>query len=150
MKPLYVLLLAFFVSIFMLMVSKGEYDYAQAGKIAMSVMLIFASFGHFFYYNGMTMMLPDFIPFKRAVVVLTGVIEIAAAIGFLVQSVQQLTAIMLIIFFIVILPANIKAALKNIDYQKASYEGPGVRYLWLRVPLQLFFIAWVWFFVFFF
>jgi len=52
----------------------------------------------------------------------------------------------LILFFILILPANILAALKKVDYQKGTNDGPGAGYLWFRIPLQIFFIAWVaWF-----
>ena len=46
-------------------------------------------------------------------------------------------------FFIAVLSANINAAVQRIDYEKATYGGAGVGYLWFRIPLQLFFIAWV-------
>ena len=67
--------------------------------------------------------------------------------GLLIPRLQEITAWLLIVFFIVILPANISAALKHIDYEKGTYEGPGANYLWFRVPLQLFFMAWVYYFV---
>jgi uncharacterized membrane protein len=57
-----------------------------------------------------------------------------------------LTGWLLILFFILILPANIYAAVRHIDYQKATTEGNGLHYLWFRVPLQLLFIAWAYFF----
>jgi uncharacterized membrane protein len=53
---------------------------------------------------------------------------------------------MLIVFFLSILPANVNAAIKRIDYQKGTSTGKGVQYLWFRVPLQLFFIGWVYYF----
>ncbi|WP_331145734.1 hypothetical protein [Hymenobacter sp.] len=49
-------------------------------------------------------------------------------------------------FFVLILPANIHAALHHINYQKGTTDGPGPRYLWFRIPLQLLFIAWTWYF----
>jgi uncharacterized membrane protein len=52
-------------------------------------------------------------------------------------------AVFLIFFFVILLPANIYAAMKGVDYQKGSYGGNGLTYLWFRVPLQLLFIAWV-------
>jgi len=52
----------------------------------------------------------------------------------------------LIVFFVLMLPANINAAVKKIDYEKGTYTGSGPLYLWFRVPLQVLFIAWVWFF----
>ena len=52
----------------------------------------------------------------------------------------------LIVFFILILPVNINAALRHIDYEKGTYEGPGTKYLWFRIPLQVLFILWVYWF----
>ena len=52
---------------------------------------------------------------------------------------------MLILFFIAILPANIKASLENINYQTGELNGNGIEYLWFRIPLQIVFILWVYF-----
>jgi len=41
-----------------------------------------------------------------------------------------------------LLPANIYAALKHVDYQRGTFEGSGTNYLWFRVPLQVLFILW--------
>ena len=95
----------------------------------------------------MATMLPSFIPFKKVMVFFTGVFEIAAAIGLLIPPLRNLTAWLLIIFFLVILPANISAAIRQIDYQKGTTDGPGLNYLWFRVPLQFFFIGWAYFFI---
>lgn len=117
-----------------------------SGRIAMSCMLIFTAIGHFVYTTGMSMMLPPFIPFKKEIILLTGFIEILAAIALLIPSWQKLTSILLIIFFIVLLPANIYAAFNHVNLQTASFDGKGPAHLWLRIPLQLLFIAWVWYF----
>jgi uncharacterized membrane protein len=90
----------------------------------------------------MSMMLPDFFPYKIELVYLTGVIEIVVAIGLLVPGVRVAAAWFLIGFFILLLPANIYAAVKHIDYEKATFAGNGLGYLWFRVPLQIFFIIW--------
>lgn len=146
MKPLFVLLGTFAVSLLFIKLFGGDFDVSLAGRIAMSVMLIFTAIGHFAFTEGMTLMLPDFVPFKKEVVYLTGVIEIAAAIGLLIPKLQNLTAWLLSLFFILILPANINAAINKIDSQKGTTDGSGLNYLWFRVPLQIFFIAWVYFF----
>jgi uncharacterized membrane protein len=108
----------------------------------MSVMLFFTSIGHFAYTQGMTMMMPGFIPFKTQMVYFTGVIEILAAIGLQIPRLRALTAWLLILFFVLLLPANINAALKHVDFQKGTLEGKGLNYLWFRVPLQILFIVW--------
>ena len=145
MKPLFVLLGAFAASALAIQIFRGA-DFSLAGRIAMSVMLVFTASGHFLFVQGMTMMIPHFIPFKRQLVYFTGVVEIAAAIGLLIPRLQHLTAWLLILFFLLILPANIHAAIHKIDYQKATNEGAGRAYLWFRVPLQMVFILWVHFF----
>jgi uncharacterized membrane protein len=146
MKPLFVLIVAFGISLLATKLLNEESAYSLSGRIAMSVMLLFTAFGHFTFPKGMAAMLPNIIPFKVGIIYFTGAIEIAAAIGLLIFSLKHLTSWMLIIFFILILPANINAAIKRIDYQKGANTGNGVRYLWFRVPLQLFFIGWVYYF----
>ncbi len=142
MKPLIVLLSVFFISLLTTKFVRGQYEFALSGRIAMSAMLVFTALGHFAFTEGMVMMLPDFIPFKAEVVYLTGIIEIAAAIGLFIPNIRIVTAWLLIVFFILILPANIYAAIKHIDYQKATFDGNGPSYLWFRIPLQILFISW--------
>jgi uncharacterized membrane protein len=90
----------------------------------------------------MAMMLPPIIPFKMGVIYFTGVIEIAASVGLLIPKLKVLTGWMLILFFILIIPANIHAAVNHVDYQNATTEGNGLAYLWFRVLLQVLFIVW--------
>jgi uncharacterized membrane protein len=142
MKPLLVLVITFAVSLLVVKAIRKEYKVALSARIALSVMLLFTSIGHFLYTEGMTMMLPDFIPFKKETVYFTGIIEILAAIGLQIARVRVLTAWLLILFFVLILPANIHAAIKGVDYETGTLQGTGTNYLWFRVPLQLFFIVW--------
>jgi uncharacterized membrane protein len=145
MKPLIVLITAFLISLIVIKLSVHKYDFALAAVIAMSVMLAFTSIAHFAFTKGMTMMIPRFVPFKKELVYITGIIELAAAIGLLIPNFRLLTARLLILFFIILLPANINAAIRRIDYQKGTFEGAGTNYLWFRVPLQILFILWVYF-----
>lgn len=142
MKPLFVLLGAFVIALFATKLFTSTYDYPLAGRIAMSVMLLFTAASHFIFTKGMAMMVPGFVPYKTEMVYLTGVIEIIAAIGLLLPAIKVWTAWTLIIFFVILLNANIKAATEHIDYEKGTFEGKGPGYLWFRVPLQLFFIVW--------
>ncbi|WP_428660984.1 DoxX family protein [Runella sp.] len=142
MKPLFVLLGTFGISLLATYFFTEAIDYPLSGRIAMSAMLVFTAIGHFAFTKGMAMMVPDFIPFKTEMVYATGVIELLAAIGLLIPGLKVLAAWALILFFIVLLPGNIKAAIKRIDYEKGTYEGKGITYLWFRVPLQILFIAW--------
>jgi len=142
MKPLIVLLVAFGISLLLTKAFLPDATIALCGRIAMSAMLCFTAMGHFLYSRGMALMLPEVIPFRTGWVYLTGVIEAAAAIGLLINGMKALTGWMLIIFFILVLPANIYAAMRHLDYQSGSFNGKGLSYLWFRIPLQALFIAW--------
>lgn len=143
MSVLIVLFIAFVISFLVIRLRTGENRIAQSARIGMSVMLLFTSLGHFMFAEGMSMMIPDFIPFKIEMVYLTGVIEIAAAIGLLIPKFRVLTAWLLIIFFVLILPSNVKEGMEHINLYEANYNGKGPEYLWFRIPLQLFFIVWI-------
>lgn len=146
MKPLIVLISVFIISAAVTYFIQSNAEVELSGRIAMSVMLMFTSIGHFKFSKGMEMMMPSFIPAKKILVTATGIIEIAAAIGLLIPSTIKITGILLIVFFVLILPANIYAAIKKVDLEKANYSGNGLNYLWFRIPLQIFFIAWIYFF----
>jgi len=146
MKPLLVLLIVFGLALGLIRLIAGGADYSLAGRIAMSVMLLFTSIGHFRFLEGMAMMMPHGIPYKKQFVVLTGILEIAAAALLLIPATVYITGFLLIIFFLMILPANIHAAMHHIDFEKATATGKGSAYLWFRIPLQFFFIAWVYLF----
>ena len=146
MKPLFILIVAFLICLIGTKLFTGIFDQLLSGRIAMSVMLLFTAIGHFVLVKGMSLMMPSFLPFKKQLVYLTGLIEIAAAIGLLIPDWHKTAGWLLIIFFILILPANVKAAVRHVDYEKGTYEGPGAKYLWFRIPLQILFIAWVYWF----
>ncbi len=143
MKPLIVLLIAFGIATGILRLLNGSFEFPFSARIAMSIMLLFTALGHFLYVDGMALMIPDFIPFKKEMVYITGIIEICGAIGLHIPQFRTLTAWLLIAFFVLALPSNVKAAIEQIDYQKATYNGLGISYLLFRIPLQLMFIVWV-------
>jgi len=93
----------------------------------------------------MSMMIPAIVPLKTEIIYLTGVLEILLGIGLLIPGLRVYSGWYLVIFFIFLLPANINAAIKHIDYQKGTPDGSGISYLWFRVPLQILFIAWTYF-----
>lgn len=145
MKPFIVLLVASVVALFTLKIITGVYNLPFSARLGMSVMLFFTALGHFMYTDGMVMMLPEWTPNRKAIVLMTAILEMLAAIGIHIQQVRLLSAWLLILFLLLVLPANIRASMERINYQKASFDGPGLGYLWFRVPLQLLFIAWVFF-----
>lgn len=142
MKPLILLLLSFALSIFVIKIIKTEYDFALSARIAMSIMLLFTAIGHFAFTKGMSMMIPEFVPFKESVVYLSGIFEILLALGLLIPKSQTVSGWALVIFLLLMLPANIYASMNKVNYQKGTFDGNGLTYLWFRIPLQFLFIVW--------
>lgn len=142
MKPLIVLLLSFTISIFIIKIIKKEYDFALSARIAMSIMLLFTAIGHFAFTKGMSMMIPKIIPFKESIIYLTGIFEILLALGLIIPKFQTVSGWALIVFLLLMLPANIYASLNHVNYQKGTFDGNGLIYLWFRIPLQFLFIIW--------
>jgi uncharacterized membrane protein len=84
-------------------------------------------------------MMPRFVPYPRAVVLFTGLCEIAGGIGLLIPGMRLLAGFMLAVYFVCVFPANIKNAVEGL-----AVEGlPRNRwYYWLRLPFQPVAIGW--------
>ena len=146
MKVLLVLFVSFLLSLLSYKLVTGSWNLLMSGNISLCIMMCFAASGHFAFTKGMEMMLPKFIPFKKEIVIGTGVLEVIAGLGLLFDQTRSAAALFLIAFFVMILPANIYAAIHHIDLQKGDFNGPGTRYLWFRIPMQLLLIGWAWYF----
>lgn len=146
MKVLLVLIISFILTTVIFRLFIDDWNIILSGNIAMMLMLWFASLGHFMFTKGMVMMMPAFIPFKGALVYLTGVMEIILGALLIINTTRHIAGVILLIMFTVMLPANINAAIKRVDFEKATYTGSSTGYLWFRIPLQLLFIAWVLYF----
>lgn len=143
MKPLFVLLITTLLSALFIKLKTKTYQWGLSSRIGLSVMLGFTALGHFLFTDGMALMVPDFFPYKHSLVYFTALIELLAAIGIHLARLRYTTAWLFILFLLLMLPANIKACLEHINYQNATFTGPGLSYLWFRIPLQAFFIFWV-------
>jgi hypothetical protein len=75
MKPLFVLLVSFGVAFVIIKITGGYWNFISAGNIAMSIMLSFTAIGHFKFPKGMAMMMPDVVPFKKELVLLTALLK---------------------------------------------------------------------------
>ncbi len=147
MKLLVILFGTFILAIVGTVVFQGFPNLLFSGNLAMAVFIIFTGFSHFKFQKGMAMMIPDYIPAKMFWVYFTGFLEIAAGIGLMIPDIREMTAILLIIFYILVFVANIKSSQKKINIFKADYTGPGMHYLYTqRIPMQIILIAWTWYF----
>jgi uncharacterized membrane protein len=82
---------------------------------------------------------PDWVPFPRAVVIGTGVCEIAGAVGLLVPRTRRLAGVMLALYAVCVYPANLKHAFDHVAVPGLPsswwYHGP-------RLAFQPVFVWW--------
>ena len=144
MAPLIILIVCFGITfIINKFLLKDRLSLSFIGRLSLAIMLIFTGIGHFAKTDLMIEMMPEIIPFKKETVYFTGFIEIMASIGLLTQKFAKLTCIMLILFFLAILPANIIGSIKEVELGGME---KGVNYLYFRIPLQILFIVWAYYF----
>lgn len=143
MAPLVILLGTFVVLLLLRRFLFGGLTFGLIGRISMAAMLLATGISHFTSKETMVEMMPEAMPAKRELVYFTGVCELLAVPGLLWTKTARLTSVMLIIFFVAILPANIVGSLKQV--QLGGMEN-GPMYLLFRIPLQLLFIVWIWYF----
>jgi uncharacterized membrane protein len=103
-------------------------------------MLLFTASAHFTpMKEDLIRMTPQWVPQPRAMVFVTGLCEIAGAIGLVVPMTRRAAGIALILFFIAVMPANIHAARAGV-----TLRGRPATPLWLRLPMQILFIVLAW------
>jgi len=111
-----------------------------AARCALSTMLLFTASAHFTRMrDDLVRMMPPSFPWPRALVYFTGLCEIAGAIGLLFLLTTRAAGIALILFFLAVFPANVRAARSGI-----TLRGKPATALWLRAPMQLLFICLAW------
>jgi len=85
-------------------------------------------------------MVPPSLPRPELLVFITGVLELAGAGGLLFAATRFWAACGLILLMAAMLPANVSAARRGV-----LLRGRRVTPLWLRVPMQVLFMAWAWY-----
>ena len=111
-----------------------------AGRGALVIMFLFTGTSHFTSMKyDFAAMIPDPMPDGLWVIYLTGVFEIAGAIGLLLPQTRRLAGICLVLLLVAMFSANVNAALNEIPL-----GGQDPTPLWLRTPMQLLYIGMVW------
>lgn len=117
----------------------GLVDWRARMRWGLSLALLFTGVDHLVTPARYLPMMPAFVPYPAEIVFLTGLCEIAGAIGLLVQRLRRLAGIMLAIYFVCVFPANIKNAIEGL-----SVEGlpAATWYYWVRLLFQPLVIWW--------
>ena len=109
-------------------------------RYALAVMFVFTGVAHFNKMrHDLARMIPSFFPRPMLIVYFTGACEFLGAAGLLLPGFRTLAGICLILLLIGMFTANINAAIKGV-----TLGGKPVTALWLRTPMQIGFIALLW------
>lgn len=87
-------------------------------------------------HDDLVAMVPPFVPSPSAMVYATGVFELLGAVGLVVARTRRAAGICLAVLFVLMLPANVYAAVADVPF-----HGEPASPLWQRVPEQLLYIA---------
>ena len=115
------------------------------GRIATTCVFLFTGIGHFLESKPMSAMIPLQVPepFRLPIIYASGVFEIVAAIAVLVPGWSRLVGVLLCLFLVAVLPANIDAAIRRVPF---GGHGAGPSYLLARIPLQVALFLWIYWF----
>ncbi|MFE5624891.1 hypothetical protein ACFQ8S_22780 [Streptomyces virginiae] len=110
----------------------------------LAVMLVFTASAHFLPsalgpipgHHDLVAMVPPFVPLPRLAVYATGVLELLGAAGLVREATRPVAGLGLAALFVVMLPANIHAAVEHIPF-----NGEPATPLWFRIPEQAIFIG---------
>lgn len=113
------------------------------GVLGLSLLFIFAGAGHFIKTQTFTQLLPHWVPLQLLVIYVIGIIEFIVAAGLLNSGTRRDFGWIAIMLFILFLPANIYGAYSRVEF---GWHELGIKYLVLRIPLQMIFIFWAYWF----
>jgi uncharacterized membrane protein len=122
-------------------VSTQADSWSGALRIALAAMFVFTAASHFHPRTrpDLVRMVPTTLPAPALLVTLTGVLEVLGAIGLLIPQSLSFAAYGLIALLVAMFPANVHAAREGL-----MVAGRRATPLLWRLPLQLFWIAALW------
>lgn len=105
-------------------------------KSVFAALFILGGVGHFVATDTYMKIMPPYLPFHRALVLLSGVFEVALGVLLLVPATSRLAAWGLIALLVAVFPANVYM------FQNAEKFNLSPTLLLLRLPLQAVLILW--------
>ncbi len=108
-------------------------------RLVLALGMIWIGIHHFRSPGPFERIVPDYLPNHHALVLVSGIFEVAGGAGLLIPALRQPAAIGLIALFVAVFPANIDMAVHP-PAEYAKYAP----LLWARLALQPVLIAWAW------
>jgi uncharacterized membrane protein len=107
----------------------------------LALVMVAAGANHFLSPEPYVHMIPAWLPAPDALVLVSGLAEIAGGLGLMLRKTRRLAAWGLIALFIAVFPANLNMAIHHLTLGGRALPAWA---LWARLPLQLVLIAWAW------
>jgi uncharacterized membrane protein len=104
-----------------------------------AIFFVVAGTFHFLKPEMYLQIMPPYFPAPQLLVAVSGIAEIAGGIGLLIPRLRRAAGWGLIALLFAVFPANIYM----VQHSERFHFAPWI--LWARLPLQVVFIAWVWF-----
>lgn len=115
-------------------------DWRAAARLGLAVMFAFTGSTHFTEMrHDYAAMVPPPLTGQLWVIFVTGLLEIAGAVGLLVRPTRRLAGIGLFLLLLALFPANVYAAMQGVQFRGAPPTD-----LWLRGLIQAVFLLAVW------
>ena|SRR5688572_27443996 len=139
-----VLMVGPYMAALMLAARSGrELDQRAAAAYGLSLLFVFTGLGHFLETEAMAQMLPDWVPAREPLVLLTGVLEWGLALGFFIPETRRSAGWMALAVLVAFFPANVYAA---VNFVPMGGHAWGPEYLLVRTPLQIAILLWTYWF----
>jgi uncharacterized membrane protein len=106
---------------------------------AAAVFFLGAGLNHFWHADFYEQIVPPGFPSPKVLVIISGLAEAAGGLGLLIGPLRRAAGWALVALLVAVYPANIYMGLNPARFGIPPWI------LWARLPLQLVFLAWVWF-----
>lgn len=113
----------------------------RTSRLLLAILFVTAGALHFVLPARYAGTIPPWLPAPGVLVVISGLCEIAGGLGVLWHATRRWAGYGLIALCLAVLPANVQMLL---DAQSSGASAAWQGLLWIRLPLQLVLIAWIW------
>ncbi|WP_420128695.1 DoxX family protein [Longimicrobium sp.] len=113
----------------------------RTSRRVLAGIFVFAGMMHFIIPASYVRIMPPWLPWHLELVYLSGVLEMAGGMGLLIPRTRRAAGIGLILLLIAVWPANLQMLLAARAADKPIWHEA---LLWIRLPLQLPLIWWIW------
>jgi uncharacterized membrane protein len=114
----------------------------QALLWVMAAFYVVAGVLHFVATDAYLPLMPPWLPAHRALILLSGVAEVALGLLVLVPATRRLAAWGIVLLLLAVFPANLHVAIHDVPLFGAT-EGLGI-WNWVRLPFQAVLMLWAW------